>query len=413
MTIVQAADLTTEEAAAYTLTNAYLIRVSTDDDAAENIREHTFSLTTTFADYPVADDAEHPTITQSLSVTLEAAACDCALITWDEPYEKEMGILVMGEPQTIDLIEAGPNPAAMTATAGARACGEGASLCDGSYAYTVAPFLGPLPAQDPLPDWIVYVRPDLTVTPTLAEHIGTWVVLIEQVRLSNGLTRLFEAATVTVGCVIEHFEPLPVPPLLADATYAVFGDPLRLTLPNFEQYPPCAYALDETFTWTKPEAAGIYADADPYTLVVDTANPADAARHTVFVTYDVGHEDATWEYTLSYDIIIEDPCRGTELVIPDDFVGNATYSLTASPEVMSFSPATDTVTQGIVADGREGSCGDIVYTWTTNSTDVGTGYLSLTSLIDSAYGFRIYSEDEGEVGDYLITLTVTMADFAD
>ena len=56
VTIVQSGELTTEEAAQYTLNNQYLIKVSTDNDDPGNIGEHSFTITSSLASYPVADD---------------------------------------------------------------------------------------------------------------------------------------------------------------------------------------------------------------------------------------------------------------------------------------------------------------------------------------------------------------------
>jgi len=83
---------------------------------------------------------------------VEAADCDCALITWDEPgnIPDYLDAFVDYEAQ-IEIKEAGPNDESLISTSGARACGDNAVSCD--YAYTVEPrLLG----GDPLPDWMTY-----------------------------------------------------------------------------------------------------------------------------------------------------------------------------------------------------------------------------------------------------------------
>jgi hypothetical protein len=43
------------------------------------------TITVNFADYPVSDDADHPTRSWNFDVTVVEATCDCSLITWNEP----------------------------------------------------------------------------------------------------------------------------------------------------------------------------------------------------------------------------------------------------------------------------------------------------------------------------------------
>ena len=59
--------------------------VNIDDESYVDSSPHTMALTVGFADYPVSDDALHPTIELSFDVTVVAAVCDCSLITWNEP----------------------------------------------------------------------------------------------------------------------------------------------------------------------------------------------------------------------------------------------------------------------------------------------------------------------------------------
>ena len=59
--------------------------VNQDDETYVDASPHSMTLTVGFEDYPVSDDALHPTIDLTFDVNVVAAVCDCSLITWNEP----------------------------------------------------------------------------------------------------------------------------------------------------------------------------------------------------------------------------------------------------------------------------------------------------------------------------------------
>ena len=112
--------------------------------------------------------------------------------------------------------------------------------------------------DSPLPDWIVYTQPVLVATPVTSDHIGVWFVELEQVRTSNGVTTVYTAAQITVGCTILTWTP-PTMPTVAEGTYTIFDPSMIITMaPAFDQQPPCAYTANMDFTWTIPSGAQIY-----------------------------------------------------------------------------------------------------------------------------------------------------------
>jgi len=60
--------------------------------------------------------------------------------------------------------------------------------------------------EAPLPTWMSYAQPFLTVTPISSSHMGVHNVYLKQVRISTGTTQTFISAIITVGCVIERFD---------------------------------------------------------------------------------------------------------------------------------------------------------------------------------------------------------------
>lgn len=75
-------------------------------------------------------------------------------------------------------------------------------------------------------------------------------------------------AIVTVTCTITEIN---VPSLPTETTYLINSGDLVINLaPNFEQYPPCDYTLNEYAYWEfNPSPAPIsYAPDDPYTITI-------------------------------------------------------------------------------------------------------------------------------------------------
>lgn len=143
------------------------IRVAIDTESY--VKVHTLTIKVGFTDYPVSADALHPTKDYTVAVTVIAAACDCSLITWNEPANIPliMDAMVVTTAATQTLLEAGPLQSSLTSTSGARACNHANDECN--YAYTIQ---AQIPGGSNLPTWLVYTRPVLVATPVLAEHIG-------------------------------------------------------------------------------------------------------------------------------------------------------------------------------------------------------------------------------------------------
>lgn len=137
-----------------TSTNEFFIRVNIDDenyatttsssDAAEiaafdTVPAHAMTLTVGFVDYPVSDDADHPTIEINFEVDVIKAVCDCTLILWNEPENIPliMNAMVVTTPAEQELLVAGPLESSLTATSGARACDHSAESDQCEYEYTV------------------------------------------------------------------------------------------------------------------------------------------------------------------------------------------------------------------------------------------------------------------------------------
>lgn len=116
----------------------FYLRVAIDED--DMVGDHDFQITVGFVDYTVADDALHATVSTTFTVTIVAAVCECELISWNEPGNiPDLHSALVDYESSITVREAGPNTESLTATAGARACGETPedTLVNCDYAYTV------------------------------------------------------------------------------------------------------------------------------------------------------------------------------------------------------------------------------------------------------------------------------------
>jgi len=211
--------------------NKFIIQVAIDDETyITNV--HAMTVEVGFANYPTSADALHPTKTFSFNVDVKAAVCDCSLVTWNDPENIPilMSAMVVTEPASQLLLEAGPEESSLTATSGARACDHINDECD--YKYTIK---AQMEDGSDLPDWLDYQRPTLYATPVLSEHIGVWLVQMNQTRISNGVRTVYDAAKITVTCRILTWTP-PNMPTIDQATYSIFDPDFKITLtPEFGQ----------------------------------------------------------------------------------------------------------------------------------------------------------------------------------
>ena len=382
----------------------FIIRVSIDDESYIAKSPHNMLIKVGFANYPASADALHPTRTFPFTVNVQAATCDCSLITWNDP--KNIPVIinasVVTKPTSQVLLEAGPEQSSLTATSGARACNHAKDECD--YKYTIVAYMKD---KSPLPSWITYKQPTLTVTPTLSEHMGDRFVSLEQVRISNGVKTVYTAAWIKVACEILTWTP-PTMPTIAQATYTVFDPDFTITMkPAFTQQPPCAYKADMTFKWSLPSGSPIYQTSDPYSVLVSSKFTKTEGIYTVFLDNTIQYGTQVWNERVSYDITVVNPCLKTELFTKNTTLSDISYAINDTAVTKSFVAVSDTVTNAITTGG---SCGKFVYTLTNNDTRVGTPFLEVVDLLN-AKGIRIYTENSQYVGNFTVTLTVRMEEY--
>ncbi len=92
----------------------------------------------------------------------------------------------------------------------------------------------------------------LTVLPTTAAHIGTWVLQLTQT-VASGTNPVFDAVTVTVDCTRTAVEN---PGYSTTITYYIHQPTMIIDLTAlgvvYTQTPPCALTVTESYAWTIP-----------------------------------------------------------------------------------------------------------------------------------------------------------------
>lgn len=63
------------------------------DETYEGV--HALSLYITLDNYPTTEEGSHPTLLSDFTLTIDAAVCDCTLLTWDYPAPQELYTTVL------------------------------------------------------------------------------------------------------------------------------------------------------------------------------------------------------------------------------------------------------------------------------------------------------------------------------
>jgi len=177
VSVLTDADLTPAEVISIgPLGHTFLLRVSNDDEAT--IGTTTFTVSMSFADYPLSGDASNTVFSDTFDVVVSGATCECGLITWHTSTITTLSTSIAVATVTDGLVEVGPDLGTQVLTAGARACGSGAASCD--YTYTIEAFYGTeATTLTALPVWMTYVRPNLSVTPPTTAEMGVHSVSLK------------------------------------------------------------------------------------------------------------------------------------------------------------------------------------------------------------------------------------------
>lgn len=242
----------------------YEIRAFSENE--DNEGSHNLRLKVTFVDYPLADSETFPEATTNFFLTVNQATCDCTLITWDNPALLTLETGLMTSPaDTLPFLKAEANEASKDASPAIRACYRNNGSCPTSSTIVVVD--DDTAVLDTA--FMEFSSNTLTVTPTISSQIKTYNMRVTQTTsISSDFS--WVGATVTVTCTITRID---VPAVPTETTYLINSGALNIGLtPEFLQYPPCDYVLNELLLWNfDPSPAPVYPDGDnQYNIRLET-----------------------------------------------------------------------------------------------------------------------------------------------
>lgn len=253
----------------------YQIRAYSELEANEG--SHNLRLRVTFADYPLADNSNYPKADTNFLLYIKQATCDCSLITWDNPEQLLLTTGLMFDPaDTLTFVKSTANEASKSASPAIRACYRNGGSCPTSSTIAVVDdATGTLDAA-----FMSMTGNTLKVQPTVSSQIGTYNMRVTQ---TTSIRDPFSwiAGIVTVTCTITEIH-VPDAPTVTE--YLINSGDLVLTLtPNFLQYPPCDYTLNEMLIWQyNPSPADVQPNmSNQYEITISTEDISKARMQTL------------------------------------------------------------------------------------------------------------------------------------
>ena len=341
----------------------------------------------------------HVGIQETLTVTVDAATCDCSLITWDNPASASTLTVGVADTSsnTITIPEATVNSASQTAVPEIRVCAI-TTPCDVTYTNALVNVdLGALPA------FMSVSGTTLTVTPTTSAHLGTWPLQLTQT-VTSGTSPVFEAIIVTVDCTLTDVADPGNP---ATQTYYIYDPTMTIDLTAlgtvYTQTPPCELAVSESYAWTiDAGAVAVTETADPMVLTVVSNLNTEAGTFTATLvnTITYASQSFTATPTVTFTIEVIDKCTITTF---HDVTVNPITMILGDVATEDFAEAT---TQTETDNAGLWLCGDRVYE-IVDASDVGITWMPITG--SAPYTITASPTDEalvtGSSLDYYLKIT--------
>ena len=252
-------------------------------------------------------DTLYPSLSKDFVVTIETPVCDCSLLEWQAPAAETFATTVKKIPSDVFTISKSTViEASKSASPKIRACYiSGGPSCDETTVITSV-----IESGSTFPSYFTRSGDDVTINAVDNAQARTYIMEVTHSTVDNG-DKTFSTVTISVGwCVITSISS-PSQPSAGDASYIVFDTAKTITLtPQFEQVPACGYTLVEDIQWTIPGTAPITVTGDPYVLSVSSTDGLNHhATNPVIVQNNVEYDGSTWSPSVSFDIVITDPCR--------------------------------------------------------------------------------------------------------
>ena len=252
-------------------------------------------------------DPLYPTLAKDFVVTILTPVCDCSLLVWQAPAAETFATTVKKIPSDVFTISKSTVvESSKAASPKIRACYiAGGPSCDETTVITSL-----IESGSTFPTYFTRSGDDVTINAVDNAQARTYLMEVTHSTVDSG-DKTFSTVTISVGwCVITGVSA-PSQPSASDAAYTVFATAKTITLtPQFEQVPACGYTLVEDIQWTIPSTSPITVTADKYVLSVESTDGLNHhATNTVIVQNNVEYEGSTWSPSVTFDIVITDPCR--------------------------------------------------------------------------------------------------------
>lgn len=206
-----------------------------------------YKLYTTLNNYSM-----NPGRTDTLTIVVRAATCDCTAVVRDLPAMVTQNGAVADGGRFVNVPLATINQANSEAiNPKIRMCYSSSVGCANTSVLAVS-----LDDNSNLPSFMVFDGTKITITPTLGGHVGTYLIKTSMTP-TYGAIVTYTKLTVVITCTIVSINDVPAP--TTGLTYVLYASTLSVNLKEnvYIQTPPCAYITSNTFVWTIPAGAPI------------------------------------------------------------------------------------------------------------------------------------------------------------
>jgi len=330
------------------VSGTYTVTASPDNDSLEG-QSIVYKLKTTLTNFSAA------AVYSSITITIGATTCNCQLLTWNAAPTTATQTLAVSSPATatpITLIIATANAASKSASPPIRKCYLNSGTCDESATYTLTANKngGSFGA---LPSFIVQATTTngVTVTPAGPTDVGVWTIHAVQ-NTASGADPSYNAITITVTCAITSFTS-PTAPNLSTRTYNVWS-PKRVidmslgAYATYAQTPNCGYAVTYSYAWTLPTSSNPLS-TNGAVIEINTTDKTKAGTYSVTFSATLSETGSNspsttthTAVTVTFDIIIVDPCTVTVITPPTIATPAATVKVDEDATFI-FSEAVDSL----------------------------------------------------------------------
>ena len=242
-----------------------------------------YNLFTTLDDYVTAHS--HPGRTDTLTIVVQAASCDCTDVVRDSPSMATHAGAVADGGTTVNV------PVALINQSNSEALNPKIRQCysSGVNCANTATYTAKLNDNSNLPSFMSFDGTAITVLPTVGAEVDSYIIRTTMTP-TYGAVIEYDMLTITISCTIASIDDVAAP--TTGLTYILYDSTHQIDLSAnvYTQTPPCDYVTTNVHSWTIPSGAPI---------VVNSANSMQIDVITLDRT-KVGTYSVTMSSTFTY-----------------------------------------------------------------------------------------------------------------